>query len=53
VGPAAAVVVVEPDAREKGSPTLIVGNDAEKELSRARKVMGAAWVAEPLLSYRR
>ncbi|KAF8890769.1 SNF2 family N-terminal domain-containing protein [Infundibulicybe gibba] len=27
-------------------PTLIMAGDAEKELGRARKIMGAAWVAE-------
>ncbi|KAF8809842.1 SNF2 family DNA-dependent ATPase [Phlegmacium glaucopus] len=33
-------------AEEFEDPTLLVGSDADKELSRARKVMGAAWVAE-------
>jgi hypothetical protein len=34
-------------------PTLLVGSNAEKELGRARKLMGAAWVAEvgPMLGF--
>lgn len=34
-------------------PTLLVGSSAEKELGRARKLMGAAWVAEvsPMLGF--
>lgn len=31
---------------EHEDPALLVGNVAEKELSRARRAMGAAWVAE-------
>ena len=33
-------------AEELHDPASLVGSDAEKEFSRARKVMGAAWVAE-------
>lgn len=34
-------------------PTLLVASGAEKELGRARKLMGAAWVAEvgPMLCF--
>ncbi|KAG6836974.1 hypothetical protein H0H93_016927 [Arthromyces matolae] len=31
---------------EGEDPTLLIGGDSEKELARARKVMGSAWVAE-------
>jgi hypothetical protein len=27
-------------------PTLLVGSDADKELGRARKIMGAQWITE-------
>lgn len=33
-------------AEDFEDPTLLVGSDAEKELGRAKKAMGAAWVAE-------
>ena len=33
-------------ADDYDNPTLIIGSDAEKELNRAKKIMGAAWVAE-------
>lgn len=32
-------------------PTLLVGSDAEKELSRALKIMGASWVAKVFSSF--
>ena len=33
-------------AEELDDPASLVGSDAEKEFSRARKFMGAAWVSE-------
>lgn len=33
-------------------PTLLVGSESEKELGRARKVMGSHWVAEVKIIWR-
>jgi hypothetical protein len=38
-------------AEDYADPTMLLGSDADKELARATKVMGAAWVAKVCSSF--